>query len=113
MLLRGDYTVLRIKKSSLEKINIVNGEKSSVANVIEKLLKNVECCNVDDVVDVKRNPVAIVLEYVVFDNGIDFNTSVYNLTFDELKRSKVGDKLYVNPSSCDSIEFNDKYWNTI
>ena len=103
----GDYTTVRIKKSSLKKINIIKGEKGSVADVIEKLLKNVEGCNIEDVVEVKRNPVAIVLEYTVFEKGNDFHTSVYNLTFDELKRSKVGDKFYANHSPCDSKYIND------
>ena len=103
----SDYTTVRIKKSSLEKINRTKGDKGSVADVIEKLLNGVEGCNIEDIVEVKRNPVAIVLEYTVFDEGNDFHTQIYNITFEELKRSNVGDKFYANPNPTDGRYLND------
>ncbi len=103
----SDYTTVRIKKSSLEKINKMKGEHGSVADVVEKLLNSVEGCSVDDIVEVKRNPVAIILEYTVFDEYNDFHTYVKNITFEELKRSKVGDVFCANLNPADDIYLND------
>ena len=47
-----DYTTVRIKKDSLEKINKMKGEDGSVADVIGKLLDTVDGCNIDDVIDI-------------------------------------------------------------
>ena len=49
-----DYTTVRIKKSSLEKIDKMKGDNGSVADVIEKLLETVDGCNIDDIIEVKR-----------------------------------------------------------
>lgn len=105
----ADYTTVRIKKSSLIKIDKMKGDKGSVADVIEKLLSTVEGCQIDDIVEVKRETVAIPLEYTTFDENNDFKVQqYYDVTFQELKNSKVGDLFYANPNPSD-----DKYMNEI
>ena len=99
-----DYTTVRIRKNSLEKINKMKGDDGSVADVIEKLLETVDGCNINDVLEVKRDAVAILLEYIVFD-GDSFKTmQEYGITFQELRDGKVGDRFTakINPS-------DDKY----
>ena len=95
-----DYTTVRIKKSSLEKIDKMKGDSGSAADVIEKLLKTVDGCNIDDIIEVKRESVAIMLEYITFD-GDSFKTmQEYGITFQELRDGKVGDRFTakINPS---------------
>lgn len=101
-----DYTTVRIRKSSLEKINKMKGEDGSVADVIEKLLNTVDGCNIDDVIEVKRDTVAIALEYTIFDKD-NIKASVFEVTFQDLRQSKVGDKFYANPSPSDKKYMND------
>jgi len=102
----ADYTTVRIRKASLEKINKMKGEDGSVADVIEKLLNTVDGCNIDDVIEVKRNTVAIALEYTIFDKD-NIKASVFEVTFQDLRQSKVGDKFYANPSPSDKKYMND------
>ena len=95
-----DYTTVRIKKSSLEKIDKMKGDSGSAADVIEKLLKTVDGCNINDIIEVKRESVAIMLEYITFD-GDSFKTmQEYGITFQELRDGKVGDRFTakINPS---------------
>ena len=95
-----DYTTVRIKKSSLEKIDKMKGDSGSAADVIEKLLKTVDGCNIDDIIEVKRESVAIMLEYITFE-GDSFKTmQEYGITFQELRDGKVGDRFTakINPS---------------
>ena len=101
-----DYTTVRIRKASLEKINKMKGEDGSVADVIEKLLNTVDGCNIDDVIEVKRDTVAIALEYTIFDKD-NIKASVFEVTFQDLRQSKVGDKFYANPSPSDKKYMND------
>ena len=95
-----DYTTVRIKKDSLEKINKMKGEDGSVADVIGKLLDTVDGCNIDDVIEVKRDTVAILLEYIVFDGDSFKTVQEYGITFQELRDGKVGDRFTakINPS---------------
>ena len=102
----ADYTTVRIRKASLEKINKMKGEDGSVADVIEKLLNTVDGCNIDDVIEVKRDTVAIALEYTIFDKD-NIKASVFEVTFQDLRQSKVGDKFYANPSPSDKKYMND------
>ena len=105
----SEYTTVRIKKSSLTKINKMKGQDNSVADVIEKLLDTVEGCRIEDIVEVKRESVAIPLEYTTFDENKNFTLQqFYDITFQELKDSKIGDKFYANPNPAD-----DKYMNDI
>ena len=101
-----DYTTVRIRKASLEKINKMKGADGSVADVIEKLLNTVDGCNIDDVIEVKRDTVAIALEYTIFDKD-NIKASVFEVTFQDLRQSKVGDKFYANPSPSDKKYMND------
>ena len=101
-----DYTTVRIRKTSLEKINKMKGEDGSVAEVIEKLLETVDGCNIDDVIEVKRDNVAIPLEYTIFDKN-DIKASVFEVTFQDLRQSKVGDMFYANPNPSDKKYMND------
>jgi len=102
-----DYTTVRIKKNSLEKINKMKGENGSVADVIEKLLSSVEGCHIEDVVEVSRESVAIRLEYTSIAEKT-FNTKQeYGITFHELKTGKVGDRFYANPKPEDEFYIND------
>ena len=101
-----DYTTVRIRKASLEKINKMKGEDGSVAEVIEKLLETVDGCNIDDVIEVKRDNVAIPLEYTIFDKN-DIKASVFEVTFQDLRQSKVGDVFYANPNPSDKKYMND------
>ena len=101
-----DYTTVRIRKASLEKINKMKGEDGSVADVIEKLLNTVDGCNIDDVIEVKRDTVAIAIEYTIFDKD-SIKASVFEVTFQDLRQSKVGDKFYANPSPSDKKYMND------
>ena len=101
-----DYTTVRIRKASLEKINKMKGEDGSVAEVIENLLKTVDGCNIDDVIEVKRDNVAIPLEYTIFDKN-DIKASVFEVTFQDLRQSKVGDKFYANPNPSDKKFMNE------
>ena len=96
----ADYTTVRIRKASLEKINKMKGEDGSVADVIEKLLNTVDGCNIDDVIEVKRNTVAILLEYIVFDGNSFKTMQEYGITFQELRDGKVGDRFTakINPT---------------
>lgn len=93
-----DYTTVRIKKSSLEKINKLKGADGSVSDVIEKLLETVDGCNIDDVIEVKRDSIAINLEYSVIDDGTFEIVNEYGITFHELRLGKVGDKFTANPN---------------
>lgn len=95
-----DYTTVRIKKSSLAKIDKMKGDNGSVADVIEKLLNTVDGCNIDDVIEVKRESVAILLEYIVFDGNSFKTVQEYGITFQELRDGKVGDRFTakINPS---------------
>ena len=99
-----DYTTVRIKKNSLEKINKMKGADGSVADVIEKLLDMVDGTHIDDVVEVKRDSVAIRLEYIIFDGDSFKTVQEYRITFQELRDGKVGDRFTakINPS-------DDKY----
>lgn len=102
-----DYTTVRIKKNSLEKINKMKGENGSVADVIEKLLSSVEGCSIEDVVEVSRESVAIRLEYTNIGEK-SFNTKQeYGITFQELKTGKVGDMFYANRNPEDTYYIND------
>lgn len=104
----SDYTTVRIKKSSLQKIDKMKGDKGSVADVIEKLLGTVEGCRIDDIVEVKRERVAISLEYTAFDENNNFTLQgFYDVTFQELNHSKVGDKFIANPNPSDDKYMND------
>ena len=76
----------------------------SVADVIESLLNAVEGAHIDDVVEVKRDSVAILLKYASFD---DNGKNEYGITFQELKLGKVGDKFYANPNPGDGTYMND------
>ena len=58
-----EYATVKIKKSSLEKINKMKGKDDSVADVIELMLDEVEGVRIDDVVEIKRDGVAILLKY--------------------------------------------------
>ena len=94
-----DYTTVRIKKSSLEKLNKMKGEKGTVADVIEKMLSTYDGCTIDDIQEIERDSVAIRLEYFVFDDNKNFSVeSEYGITFQELKLGKVGDKFTANPN---------------
>ena len=88
----ADYTTVRIRKASLEKINKMKGADGSVADVVERLLDTVDGCNIDDVIEVKRNTVAIMLEYIVFDGNSFKTMQEYGITFQELRDGKVGDR---------------------
>ena len=99
-----DYMTVEIKKSSLEKINRMKGKDDSVADVIESLLNAVEGVHIDDVVEVKRDSVAILLKYASFD---DNGKKEYGITFQELKLGKVGDKFYANPNPGNGTYMND------
>ncbi|WP_296874585.1 hypothetical protein [uncultured Methanobrevibacter sp.] len=102
-----DYTTVRIKKDSLEKINKMKGENGSVADVIEKLLGSVEGCSIEDVVEVSRESVAITLEYTSFGRNT-FNTKQeFGITFQQLKTGKVGDEFTANPNPEDEYYMND------
>ena len=103
-----DYTTIRIKKSSLEKIDKLKGDDLSAADVIEKLLATLDGCTIDDIIEVKRDSVAIMLEYTVFDENKDFRVdSEYGITFHELKHSKVGDEFSANPDPSDDVYMVD------
>ena len=99
-----EYTTVKIKKSSLEKIENLKGKDDSAADFIESLLNEVEGIHIDDVVEVKRDSVAILLKYVNFD---DKTKKEYGITFQELKLGNVGDKFYANPDSGDENHMND------
>ncbi len=102
-----DYTTVRIKKKSAEKINKMKGVNGSVADVIEKLLSSVEGCSIEDVVEVPRESVAITLEYTSFGRNT-FNTKQeYGITFQQLKNGKVGDEFTANPNPEDKYYMND------
>ena len=88
-----EYATVKIKKSSLEKINKMKGKDDSVADVIELMLDEVEGVRIDDVVEIKRDGVAILLKYESFD---DDAKKEYGITFQELKLGNVGDKFYAN-----------------
>ena len=97
-----DYTTVRIKKSSLEKINKMKGADGTVADVIEKLLSTVDGCTIDDIQEITRDSVAINLEYHTFDEKANFNNQQgYGITYQELKLGKVGDEFTANPNPTD------------
>ncbi len=103
-----DYTTIRIKKTSLDKIEKLKGDNLSAADVVEKLLSTVEGCTIDDIVEIKRDSVAIKLEYTSFDENKDFRTDrEYGITFQELKLSKVGDVYMANPDPVDEYYINE------
>ena len=92
-----DYTTVRIKKSSLEKINKIKGETGTVADVIEKLLSTMDGCTIDDIEEIERDSVAINLEYHTYDETGTFrNQQGYGITYQELKLGKVGDEFTAN-----------------
>ncbi len=94
-----DYTNLRIKKSTLEKLNKMKGESGTVADVIEKMLASYKGCTIDDIQEIERDSVAIRLEYTVFDGNKNFSIeSEYGITYQELKLGKVGDEFTANPN---------------
>lgn len=101
-----DYTTVRIKKDSLEKINKMKGDDGSVADVIEKLLDTVDGCNINDIIEIKRETVAIPLEYTIFDKK-NIKSSVFEVTFNDLRQSKVGDMFYANPNPSDKKYMNE------
>ena len=102
-----DYTTVRIKKSSLEKIDKLKGDSGSVADVIEKLLETVDGCNINDIIEVKRERVAIMLEYITFDGNSFKTMQEYGITFQELRDGKVGDKFTANLNPTDDTYMND------
>ena len=102
-----DYTTVRIKKSSLEKIDKMKGDNGSVADVIEKLLETVDGCNINDIIEVKRERVAIMLEYITFDGNSFKTMQEYGITFQELRDGKVGDKFTANLNPTDDTYMND------
>lgn len=101
-----DYTTVRIKKDSLEKINKMKGNDGSVADVIEKLLNTVDGCNINDVIEVKRDTVAIPLEYTIFEKD-NIKSSVNEVTFNDLRQSKAGDVFYANSNPVDNKYINE------
>ena len=103
-----DYTTIRIKKTSLDKIEKLKGDNLSAADVVEKLLSTVEGCTIEDIVEIKRDSVAIKLEYTSFDENKSFHTDhEYGITFQELKLSKVGDVYTANPDPADDHYINE------
>ena len=98
-----DYTTVRIKKSSLEKIDKMKGDNGSVADVIEKLLETVDGC-----IEVKRESVAILLEYTNFDGKTFKTMQEYGITFQELRDGKVGDKFTANANPDDDTYMLDE-----
>ena len=92
-----DYTNLRIKKSTLEKLNKMKGESGTVADVIEKMLASYDGCTIDDIEEIERDSVAINLEYHTYDETGTFrNQQGYGITYQELKLGKVGDEFTAN-----------------
>ena len=57
-------------------------------------------------VEVKRDSVAMVLEYTIFDKN-DIKSSVSKVSFQDLRQSKIGDKFYANPDPTDKKYMND------
>ena len=103
-----DYTTIRIKKDSLDKIEKLKGDSLSAADVVEKLLNTLDGCTIDDIVEIKRDSVAIMLEYTAFDENKDFHVSRdYGITFQELKLSKVGEMFTANPEPADEFYMNE------
>ena len=103
-----EYTTVRIKKSSLDLLNKLKGENGSVANVVEHLIEMIDGCTIEDIIEIKRDAIAIQLEYVTFDGKGNFIAqSVYNITFDELRNCKVGDMFYANSNPADDTYMND------
>lgn len=103
-----DYTTIRIKKSSLDKIEKLKGDNLSAADVVEKLLNTVDGCTIDDIVEVKRDNVAILLEYTSFGDKKEFYVDrEYGITFQDLKLSKVGDMFTANPDPADEYYMNE------
>lgn len=103
-----DYTTIRIKKSSLDKIEKLKGDNLTAADVVEKLLNTLDGCTIDDIVEVKRDNVAILLEYTSFVNNKNlYVDQEYGITFQELKHSKVGDMFTANPDPADEFYMNE------
>lgn len=103
-----DYTIIRIKKSSLDKIEKLKGDNLTAADVVEKLLNTLDGCTIDDIVEVKRDNVAILLEYTSFVNNKNlYVDQEYGITFQELKHSKVGDMFTANPDPADEFYMNE------
>ena len=104
----ADYTTIRIKKNSLDKIEKLKGEHLSAADVVEKLLEPIEGCTINDVKEIKRDSTAILLEYTNFKFDGDFHIEKeYGITFQELKLSKVGDKFTANNNITDEHYMNE------
>lgn len=103
-----DYTTIRIKKSSLDKIEKLKGDNLSAADVVEKLLNTVDGCTIDDIVEIKRDNVAILLEYTSFGDKKEFYVDhEFGITFQDLKLSKVGDMFTANPDPADEYYMNE------
>ena len=103
-----DYTTIRLKKSSLDKIEKLKGDNLSAADVVEKLLNTVDGCTIDDIVEVKRDNVAILLEYTSFSDKKGFYVDrEFGITFHDLKLSKVGDMFTANPDPADEYYMNE------
>lgn len=103
-----DYTTIRIKKDSLDKIEKLKGDNLTSADVVEKLLNTLDGCTIDDIVEVKRESVAIMLEYTSFGGNKEFHVDrEYGISFQELKHSKVGDMFTANPDPADEYFMNE------
>ena len=98
----SEYTTIRITKQLKDKLDVlksVNGD--SYNDIIEKILEEQKIgTTVDDVITLDADSVAISLKY------LDDENSVYkDITFKELKNSKVGDVFYANKSPNNQKDF--------
>lgn len=93
----NNYTTIRIREDSRKKLDLLKeGTDLTFSDVIENLLKTVGGTLIKDVAEVKRDGVAVNLQFIDF---VEAETMEYDITFHELQDSKIGDKFYANPSS--------------
>jgi hypothetical protein len=86
-----EYVRIEIKKSTLEKLEKMQGEYGSLASVIEVLVDSVGGVRIEDIKEMKRESVALELNY----SNFDFNTrGTRSVTYHELKLAKTGDRIY-------------------
>lgn len=101
-----DYTTIRITKSTKEKIDKMNNSDMPISRFLDEFFEAVGGYVKDDVVEISREPIALTLWQIDFDNPE--NNRKRDITFQELRNARVRDEFYVDaPANSKNIVTHD------
>lgn len=107
---KNNYTTIRIKESSRQKLDLIRqGTDLTFSDIIENLLQHYGGVVTDDVENISRERIALELRYTDFKSDFAF----YEITFAELHDVHVGQTFHAkaNPSAESyTNEFAEVIW---